>query len=352
MKTADAANAVRPTMNAWEKTVNMKVFRNLLILLLITFAAVLLWGQPQAGQSDATDKKQEFGVEVNMVTVPVTVRKTEGGFLKGLSQNDFRIYEDEKPQEIVFFAQEALPTRIALVLDISETVRSEWGTIKYATKRFVENLEPEDKFSITTFNSDVRLKMDCVDPVLSSIYCKDLTKLWEAIWVVSNNVFDGIEEKKAMIIMSDGLDTDSAVSYDEALQAAVRSESAIYVVSKTEAVRQLMINLSKKNPHPYNGIPQENFAMADTALRKLAYETGGRMLYPNSFGQLDNVYAQVYEELRNQYTLGYVSTNTAKDGSYRHINVGVNAQNIKMSARPGYYSTDALAVPTRPKNRL
>ena len=76
----------------------------------------------------------------------------------------------------------------------------------------------------------------------------------------------------------------------------------------------------------------------DLALRKLAHETGGRVLYPNSFGQLNDVYAEVYEELRNQYTIGYISTNTLKDGSYRHIQVKVEAPGAVISARPGYYA--------------
>jgi VWFA-related protein len=84
-------------------------------------------------------------------------------------------------------------------------------------------------------------------------------------------------------------------------------------------------------------------------LRTLAMETGGRVLYPNTFGQLDDVYAQVDEELRNQYTLGYYSTNTAKDGSYRHISVGVEVADAKLSARPGYYALDALAAHSAPK---
>jgi VWFA-related protein len=154
----------------------------------------------------------------------------------------------------------------------------------------------------------------------------------DTIWVVSNDVFKGIEEKKAMIIMSDGLDNESSVSYDEALKAAVRSEAAVYIVSKTEAVRQQM-------EFEYNNVPQKEFANADLALRKLAYETGGRVLYPNNFGQLNNIYAQVDEELRNQYTIGYYSTNTAKDGSYRHIEVRVEtAPGAQLSARPGYYA--------------
>jgi VWFA-related protein len=316
-------------------------------LLLLVFSgstAVFLWSQQQSKQPDAANKDQEgfkIGVEVNMVTVPVTVRRHEGGFIKSLPKSAFHIYEDGEPQEVVFFAQEGLPARIAIVLDISGSVRTEWGTIKYATKKFVENLQKDDEFSLVSFNTEIRLKMDWgrktdrIDSVLSSIYCKDNTKLWDAIWVVSNDVFKNVKEKKAMIIMSDGLDNESAVSYKEALEAAVHSEAAIYVVSKTEAVRTLLES-------EYRDIPQKEFANADLALRKLAYETGGRVLYPNSFGQLDNIYAEVDEELRNQYTIGYISTNAAKDGSYRRIEVRVDAPEASVSARPGYYAPDEL----------
>ncbi|HYK89724.1 MAG TPA: VWA domain-containing protein, partial [Acidobacteriota bacterium] len=242
---------------------------------------------------------------------------------------------------------EAVPTRIAIVLDISGSVRNEWGSIKFSTKKFLENLKPEDEFALVTFNTDVRLKMDWgrkfdrVDPVLTSVYCKDNTKLWDAIYVTSTEVFRGIKEKKAMIIMSDGLDNNSDVSYNEALQAAIRSEAAIYVVSKTEAVRQLML-FEMTQQRIYDNIPGEVFVQADLALRKLAYETGGRVLYPNNFGQLDNIYAEVDDELRNQYTIGYVSTNQVKDGSYRRIQVIVDSPGAVISARPGYYAPNEI----------
>jgi Ca-activated chloride channel homolog len=325
-----------------------KIKIGLLLFVCMVPATILLWGRQQPDQSDAAGKDQEgfkIRVEVNTVNVPVTVRRREGGFVKSLSQNDFRVFEDGKPQEIVFFAQEGLPTRIALVLDASGSVITEWGTIKYATKKFLEHLKPEDRFSLISFSTEIKLKMDWgrktdrVDSVLTSIYCKGNTKLWDAIYVVSNDVFQGIKEKKAIIIMSDGMDNQSTVSYEEALQAAIRSEAAIYVVSKTEAIRQLYLSNNKGNY--YGGIPNDAFVQADLVLRKLAYETGGRVLYPNTFGQLDNIYAQVDEELRNQYTLGYISSNTVKDGRYRKINVAVNADGAVVSARPGYYAPDA-----------
>ena len=289
----------------------------------------------------------KIGVEVNLVTVPVTVRKPGGGFVKGLSQGAFQVLEDREPQEIVSFAQEGVPTRIAIVLDISGSVLYEWGSIKYATKKFIENLKKEDKFAIVTFNEETRLKMDWgsdpsrVDRVLTTVYCKGGTALWDAIYVASTDVFKDIKEKKAMIIMSDGLDNGSSTSYPEMLDAAVRSEAMIYVVSKTDAVRHsIMFQMAQQRI--YDNIPQELFVQADTALKKLAYETGGRVLYPNSFGQLDNIYAEVDEELRNQYTLTYISSNKIKDGGYRHIQVGVAETRVIVSARPGYYAPNEL----------
>ena len=317
------------------------------VLLALAYVAT---GQTQQSQSPPGQQNQDQGqfrikTEVNMVMVPVTVRKAAGGFIKNLPKSAFQINEDGEKQEILIFSQEAVPTRIAIVLDISGSVRSEWGTIRYATKRFVDNLKPDDQFSLVTFNTETRLKMDWgnksdrLDDVLTSIYCKDNTNLWDTVYVVANDVFKGIRDKKAMIIMSDGLDNESSVSHKEAVQAAVRSEAAVYVVSKTEAVRTLFES-EKRNY--YENIPQQVFVDADLALRQLAYQTGGRVLYPNSFGQLDDVYAQVDEELRNQYTVGYISTNALKDGSFRRIDVRVDAQGANVSARPGYYAPDEL----------
>jgi len=320
-----------------------------------SFSPFVRCQQPDKQQKELEGFK--IGVEVGLVAVPVTVRKPGGGFVKGLPQSAFRIMEDGVEQEIVLFAQEGVPTRIAIVLDSSGSVRSEWGSIKFATRKFVENLKPEDQFALVTFNIETRLKMDWgrkadrLDAVLSSVYCKDNTNLWDTLWVVSNEVFKDVTEKKAMIVMTDGLDNASTVSYKEALDAAVRSEAAAYVVSKTEAVRQ-MILYEQSSAGFYRSVPAEIFVQADQALRTLAYETGGRVLYPNSFGQLDNIYAEVDEELRNQYTLGYISTNKLKDGTYRRIKVAVAAPEAVASARPGYYAANEMpASASPPKQR-
>ncbi|MDR0311402.1 MAG: VWA domain-containing protein, partial [Acidobacteriota bacterium] len=180
-------------------------------LLLIGFAALMPGflqsqqdGAPDAKISAAADDAAAFeeelpvyriGVDVSMVSVPVTVRNADGSFYRGLTQKSFRLREDGKEQEIVFFAEEGLPTYVAMVLDISGSVQPGWGAIKYSTKRFLEQLRPDDSFSIITFNNEISLKMDWgrktdrVDAVLTSIYCKDNTKLWDAIWVAATQGF-------------------------------------------------------------------------------------------------------------------------------------------------------------------
>ncbi len=324
----------------------------LFVLLILTAFAFVIprpsWSQQAQQGQNPPQKQQEqqpfqIKAEVNLVTVPVTVRRPAGGFIKGLPKAAFHLTEDGDDQEILVFEQEGVPARICIVLDISGSVKPEWGTIKYATKKFIENLKPDDQFSLVAFNTQTLLKMDWgnktdrLEDVLGSIWCKDNTNLWDSIYVVATEVFKGIQEKKAFIIMTDGLDNNSTMSYKEALDAAVRSEAAVYIVSKTQAVRQAYIDMQHQQGW-YTGIPEQEFIQADAALRKLAYETGGRVLYPNTFGQLDNIYAQVDEELRNQYTLGYISTNPAKDGSYRRIEVKVDEAGAMVSARPGYYA--------------
>jgi Ca-activated chloride channel family protein len=301
---------------------------------------------------DGDEGLSEFriGVDVNLVSVPVTVRRADGSFFKGLTQNSFRIREDGREQEIVFFAEEALPTHIALVLDISGSVRPEWGTIRRSSKSFLEHLSPDDYFSIITFNDEFRMKMNWgqstarVDEVLTSIWCNGVTNLWDAIHAVSTQAFDGITGKKVMILMTDGMDNNSMVSYSEAVRAAVENDIAIYIVSITRALQNYLDYVLPQLGTARDQLMfmmQSDMAQGEAFLRRLAHDTGGRVLQSNNFGQLDDIYAEVTEELRNQYTLGYVSTNTARDGSYREISVGVSARdvpNVRITARPGYYA--------------
>jgi VWFA-related protein len=330
-----------------------------MVMVLVSLAGMLLlsagaptyprasWLEIPAQQLPPAKKGQEpykIGVEVNLVMVPVTVRKPGGGFVKELPKSAFHLLEDGTEQEIINFAEESTGARIAIVLDASGSVQDEWDAIKSSTLKFAETLHPLDRFALITFNTKPSLRMDWTNQpdrlgkVLASITCEDNTNLWDAITFVADKVFAGITDKKAMILMSDGLDNGSAISYEDALSKAVHCEAAIYVVSKTQAVRQAMIRAAVKSGSQNIPIRAVDFVEADMALRKLAYQTGGRVLYPSNLEELGDVYEEVRDELSNQYLLGYVSTNPFKDGTYRRIEVSVETPDAQVSARPGYYA--------------
>lgn len=313
-----------------------------------------------AAAPDPQKKHEEFkiGVEVNLVTVPVTVRRPDGGFLKGLPRSAVRVLEDGHEQEIVSFAQEAVPAHIAILLDTSGSARSEWGAIKITTKRFASHLQPADQFARVTFNEQVRLRVDwgnrteALDSVLGSIYCTGTTNLWDALWLTGNDVFKPIQGKKAVIVMTDGLDNNSSIAFDEMLDAATRSEAMFYVVGKTEAVRQSMLRDMAQRGN-FRDLPVKPFMDAERNLVALAEETGGRMLRPDSFGQIGNVYEEVYEELRNQYLIGYISNNPSRNSGYRHIQVVVDQPRSMVYARPGCFASNQLPqITANPESRV
>ncbi len=288
----------------------------------------------------------KIGVEVNMVNLPVNARHTGGGFAKGLPQEAFHVYEDGAEQEISFFLQESVPVHVLLLIDCSGSVQTEWGSIKSAARKFAEALSPQDRLAVIAFNTLPKLVVDwtdkgapLIDKALGRILPKGNTALFDALYVSFDDLFKNVTGKKAVILLTDGFDNNSQVNYENTLELAVRSEALIYVVSKTQALRNLMEFYQKE----YGNVPINamDFAAADQMLRHLTFQTGGRVLYPGTFGELGNIYLEVAQELANQYAIGYVPHNAQKDGKYRNIQVSVDRADIRVSTRPGYYAPGA-----------
>ena len=310
-------------------------------------------GAHNAGVEDtsfAGEKLSEFRISVDagMVFVPVTVRRADGSFIKGLQQESFKVLENGEEQKMIFFTEEAVPVHIAMMLDASGSVSSVWKIIQRATARFLGYLSPDDNFSVVMFNSAAWQVMDWgndadrVYEAMSSVDIKGGTRLWDSIHVVSTSAFNGISGKKVMVLLSDGIDTSSRVSYEEAVRATVENEISIYVTG-------------------VSGGDGNTSYSSESVLSRLARDTGGRMFMVKKFDQIDAVYAEIAGELRNQYMLGYTPVNTAKDGSFRKIDVNVSvpdtfternvlsrffssifergASDIRVTARPGYYAS-------------
>jgi Ca-activated chloride channel family protein len=205
--------------------------------------------------------------------------------------------------------------------------------------------------AIITFNSQPRLILNWTNDIekvqyaLESIYAKGNTVLNDAIYVTFDDLFRNIEGKKAVILLSDGVDTGSMMSFDEAIDLALRSESMVYVVSKLDEYWTAAIQARHKLAARGQLVPREfkdDFILnVRRSLKRLADLTGGKYLDTKAFLSLTDVYKQVAEELKNQYYIAYIPKNKAKDGRWRDIEIRVARGGVVASTRPGYFARKA-----------
>lgn len=289
-----------------------------------------------------------IGVAVDQVFLSVNARSVSGGFVKDLTRDDFRVFEDGRLQRIVNFYSQQVPVKVVLLIDASGSTRHNQTEIRQAALEFAENLEPEDQVAVITFNYQPRLILNWTNDqskiqlALESIYAKGNTVLNDALYVTFDDLLRGADGKSAVILLTDGIDTGSMVSFDESVDLALRSESMVYVVSKLEeywanAIYQRQQIRSRVAIMPRE-LTDDYILEMKRSLSRLANLTGGKVLDTKAFNSLTDVYAQVAEELKNQYYLSYIPTNPTQDGTWRNINVEVGRGGIVVRSRQGYFA--------------
>ncbi|MDA2929174.1 VWA domain-containing protein [Acidobacteria bacterium AH-259-O06] len=308
----------------------------------------LLFGQ----QQDAPQKQQEegfrIGVAVDQVFLSVNARSIEGGFVQDLTKEEFQVSEDGVKQGIVNFYSAGVPVHVILLIDISGSTRESQGHIRRAALGFAKSLGPEDRVTIVTFNDAPRLILDWTNDIerielaLGSIYAKGYTVLNDALYVVFDDLLKEVQGKKAVIVLTDGIDNNSMVGQDEVVNLATRSETMVYVVSKLAEYWAGAIAARMEYRASAQLIPKqltdEFIIGAKRFLTRLAQRTGGKVLDSKAFNSLTDVYQQVAEELKNQYYISYIPSNIMKDGKWRNVEVRVNLPGVVVSTRPGYYA--------------
>lgn len=303
-------------------------------------------------QEPAQEKKEQrgfrIGVAVDQVFLSVNARSFQGGFVKGLSKEDFQVYEDGVPQEIVNFYSGAVPVSAVLLIDISGSTRESQSEIRRAASQFAKSLISEDRVAIITFNDKPRLILDWtndlqkIERALGSVYAKGNTVLNDALYVTFDDLLKGVEGKKAVILLTDGVDTGSLVGWNAVLDLASRSEAMVYVVSTLEeywanAIAWRM-ELQAQSQLVPKELTDEYIIGVKRTLQRLAHQTGGKVLDSKTYGSLVDVYAQVAEEVKNQYYISYIPFNMVKDGKWRNIDVRVSQPGVVVGTRPGYFA--------------
>ncbi len=313
---------------------------------------LLLLGLFPAGQEESSQEQQgegfRIGVAVDQVFLSVNARSVTGGFVHDLTREQIQVYEDGVQQEIVNFYSEGVPVHVVLLIDISGSTRQAQGEIHQAALEFAKNLDSEDRVAVITFNDAPRLILDWtndiekVEVALGSIYAKGSTVFNDALYVTFDDLLASVEGKKAVIALTDGIDTSSMVDPAETMNLAIRSESMVYVVSKLEEYWAGAMAARMAYQRRYGYAPRElsdSFILdARRFLQRLARQTGGRVLDTQAFISLSEVYRQVAEELKNQYYVSYISSNILKDGRWRQVEVRARPAGVVVSTRPGYYA--------------
>lgn len=274
----------------------------------------------------------QFSTNVNLVNVLFTVTDKKGRFVTDLTQNDFDVIENKRPQFIKQFTAESdLPLRLALLVDTSNSVRQEFGFEQQAAIRFLNDvMRPrEDRMMIVSFDttyeliSDLSSNMSALERGINSMRPGGGTSLYDAIYFASKEklLVDQPREKfrRAIILISDGDDTQSRYTRDQALEAAQKADVVIYAVSTNKT---------------------RNEQEGDLVLKYLTDETGGQAFFPFRVEDLDQSFENIANELRHQYNIFYTPNPLKTDGLYHPIQVRVKTRtDLVVRARKGYYAT-------------
>ncbi len=289
--------------------------------------------QPPASQEQQRTPAEPptFSVKVNLVRLLVSVRDQFGALMTNLNRGDFRVLDSGVPQDIAVFERNtSLPLSVAILIDTSGSTQIDLHYEINSVQKFIPTLleagNPEDTFALFSFNWRTNLEADFsrnqhrAERALHALHGEGGTSLYDSIYLASDALAPR-EGRHVMVIVTDGGDTTSYKRYEDALAAAQRSDVVMYPVVVVPIEADAGRNIGGEH-----------------ALATLAASTGGRIFYPQSFDQLDQAFADILQELRTQYMLGFYPTNVREESrSFHPVKVEARDRLLRITARTGYY---------------
>ena len=266
----------------------------------------------------------------------MTVTDASNHYVTDLAENEFSVFEDGVKQNITFFSRRQQPIALSLLLDSSASMEQHIGTLQTAATNFIKKLKPNDIAQVIDFDSRVEIRQAFtgniaeLETAIGKTSAGGSTSLHNAIYIALKElkkvraVSEEDVRRQALVVFSDGEDTSSLISFDEVLDLAKRSETAIYTIALRGVDTQT-----------------KGFREAEFVMRQLAQETGGRSFFPAKIEELSSVYAQIADELASQYTIGYTSKNGRRDGAFRRIVVQTARQGMTPRTKKGYFAPTA-----------
>jgi VWFA-related protein len=304
------------------------------------------------------DDDDVVSISTNEVLLPVTVRDAGGKLVSNLTRKDFRVVEDGREQSLNDLALRQVPVDVALLIDSSSSAASSLEDFRRAVEEFAARLAPEDRISLIKFDDRVELLLDWTQSRLQlrravrRISSGVFTRFNDALVLAARDQFGKGQRRHAVVVLSDGIDSGRGAStLEAALRSLLEAQVAVYCISNTEierARKKSELDTLLAGPDSvvrFNelriGDLREGLRVLDASernLAQLAAATGGRLYKPQSFEDLDRVYTEVAEELRNQYALYYTPLDASRDGRFRRVAVETPGRPFQVSSRIGYFA--------------
>ncbi len=354
-------------------------------ILLLTLTSLLAPDLPLRAQETPT-----FSSNVKVVNVLATVRDKHGQIVSNLTKDDFKLEEDGRPQTIRYFAKETdLPLTLGLLVDTSMSQRRVLEQERIASYAFLEHLmrEDKDKAFVIHFDWEIELLQDLtssrkkLNVALEKLDNPEFeqsgggggspggsgghhrgggTTLYDAVFLASDELMQKQQGRKALIILSDGVDTGSKVTLSRAIETAQRANTLVYSIlfSDKDAYgggyggypggmgggmgRHGGGGMGRGGPMGY---PQQSHPDGKKVLEQISRETGGRFFEVSKKQSIDQIYASIEEELRNQYSLGYTPDKADAAPGYHKIHLTTTQKDLVVQTRDGYYSGGRVTQP-------
>ena len=312
---------------------------------------------PNKAEKEEPGPDDVVKVETNLVTMPVSVLDRDGRFIPGLRPQDFQIFENGVRQKVAYFQPVEQPFTVILMIDISPSTHYRMADIRYAALRFIDQLRPNDRVEIVTFDENIRVLNEPTSDhrLLSSVVMEAVltgqgTSVYDAVGYVASQEIPKIEGRKAIVLFTDGVDTSSKKSDYQSTYRDVEELDALFYSVRYDTLDDM--NYKSYNPAGLAGIivngkmipvGQTSFTSGTSAaeydtgrryLDDLARISGGRRF--DAENDLGAAFSGVAEELRRQYSIGYYPEAEGKEGERRRIHVEMTSPNLVVRTKTNY----------------
>jgi VWFA-related protein len=294
------------------------VLPRLAFLLIVTASVAALAAQPT------------FRTGIDLVTFGVTAVDKRGNLVTDLTQDDFQVVEDGKPQTLKLFARglgegDSPATHLGLMLDTSASMESDLKLARSAAIKFLNMLPEAEDITLVDFDTEVRVTRYPQRDFARLVERIRMRKPsgWTALYDALGVYLDGAsaqDGRTVLVMYTDGADSRSELRFDELMKLIQASHVTIYAVGLLERTGRMRTELTMR-------------------LNQIVEATGGQAFFPSALKDLDTSYEKVVSEIKAQYQLGYTSTNTLQDGTWRKVEIKVKRPDVRLRTRKGYFAT-------------